>query len=108
MTFYDFCDGWPESRKNSFSYEGKRALFDYLEEYENSTGQPLEFDPVALDCEFTEYASADEAALNYFQYEGMIFDETMTADEVETSALVFLQDNTTVIIFDGGVIIQDF
>ena len=44
-----------DTYKNNFSYEGLSALFDYLEEMEESTGEELEFDPVALCCEFEEY-----------------------------------------------------
>jgi len=37
INFSQFCDAFGESYKNSFSYEGKRALFDYLE-----GGEPLD------------------------------------------------------------------
>jgi hypothetical protein len=39
MNFYSFCDNWPESRKDQFSYEGKKALFEYLENYSEETGK---------------------------------------------------------------------
>ena len=38
----------------SWSYDGAKALADYLQEYEESTGEELEFDPIAIRCEFTE------------------------------------------------------
>ena len=31
--FCEFCDSFSDTYKNNFSYEGKRALFDYLENY---------------------------------------------------------------------------
>ena len=112
VNFSSFCDSFSGSYEKNFSYEGKRALFDYLEEYEESTGESVELDPIALCCEYSEYASADEAASNYFEYEGMTFDdeggELETADEVEKKALAFLNDRTQVIEFDGGVIIAQF
>lgn len=41
-------------RPNNFSYEALNALFDYLEEYEESTGEQIELDPIALCCEYSE------------------------------------------------------
>ncbi len=57
MNFSEFIDNWPESRKDQFSYDGMQALFNYLEEYEESTGDKVEYDPIALCCEYREYDS---------------------------------------------------
>ena|SRR3990167_7064250 len=112
INFSQFCDAFGESYKNSFSYEGKRALFDYLEELEESTGADIELDTVSLCCEYSEHDDAIEAASEYFEFEGMTYDEDgdelETRDEVENKAIKFLEDRTTVIKFDGGVIIQQF
>ena len=111
VNFHAFQDGFSGNYRNYFSYNGKRALFDHLEDMETEENE-LEFDPVGLCCEFTEYETADEAAGNYFEFEGMTFnedgDELETADEVEVKALQFLQDRTQVISFDSGLIIQEF
>lgn len=55
VNFYEFCDSFSEDRKDTFSYDGKRALFDYLEQYEEETGEPVELDIVALCCEYCEF-----------------------------------------------------
>ena len=68
MNFTSFIDNWPESRKDNFSYKGFKTLFDYLTEFEESTGEELEFDPVAFDCEFSEYANIEELANDYSNY----------------------------------------
>ena len=81
----------------NWSQNGALALAEYLEEYEESTGEELALDPVAIRCEFSEYESAIEAAAQYTS-------EFTTAE----AALEYLQDHTTVITYDGGVIIQDF
>ena len=54
-----------EQYKNNFSYEGLSALFDYLEEMEESTGEELDFDPIALCCEYSEYDSFEELQEDY-------------------------------------------
>lgn len=41
-------------RKENFSYEGLEVLFDYLEEMEQSTGEEMELDVIALCCDFSE------------------------------------------------------
>jgi len=65
VNFNQFCDGFPESYQNNFSYEGKKALFNYLEEYEDATGEQIEFDPIALCCEYTEYKNIDDLQDQY-------------------------------------------
>ncbi len=80
-----------------WSYNGAKALAEYLEEYEESTGEELQFDPIAIRCEFTEYENAIDAAAQY-----------TSEFTTEAAALEYLQDHTTVITYDGGVIIQDF
>lgn len=113
VNFSQFCDAFNDyGREDSYTYEGKRALFDWFEQYEEDCNTEIEIDVIAICCEFTEYGSADEAASNYFAYEGMTYDEegaeVDTPDEVEDKALEYLNENTMVIEFDGGVIIQDF
>jgi len=60
INFSQFCDGFPDSYKDNFTYEGKKALFEYLESYEEETGEELEFDPIALCSEYTEYKDLKE------------------------------------------------
>ena len=43
----------------NWSYEAALALVEWLEELEDSSGEPIEFDPVALRCEFSEYTATD-------------------------------------------------
>jgi hypothetical protein len=105
INFSDFCDEFHGSQyENNFTYEGKQALFEYLENLEEDIGEKIEFDMVAICCDYNEYSDAIEAASNYFEFEGMNFDEngdeTETRDEVEEKALKFLEDRTQVIVFD--------
>jgi len=67
VTRNDFIEWFrkSEQRKNQFTYEGLDALFDHLEEYEESTGEKIEFDPIAICCEFTEYENIEEYNKNY-------------------------------------------
>lgn len=115
VSIYDFRDTFKRSDtyKDNFSYEGLSALYDYLIELEESTGEEMDFDMVSICCEYAEYSDAIEAASEYFEFEGMKFnkdgDEMETREDVEKKALEFLQDRTQVIEMDnGGIIIQQF
>ena len=82
-----------------WTYHGARALVEYLEQYEDETGEEMELDIVAIRCDFSEYESALDC---YAQY------EENTDGQNEGDALAWLEDHTSVISFDGGIIIQDF
>ena len=90
---------------NNFSYEGLISLFDYLEDFENGTGISIEFDPIALRCEFSEYTTISEAYGNY---------QDDADDLTELDMLEWLQDRTQVIEFESSmhgdkcIILQDF
>ena len=92
------------NRKDQFTYDGKRALFDYLEEYEDGTGEEIELDVIALCCDYCEYDSALECAKDY----PFDIDEDLDEDEQEEAALEYLRDHTTVIEFNTGIIVQSF
>ena len=57
MTEFSFCDWFrkSENRKNQFSYEGLKALYEHLIQYEEDCDTELEFDPIAFCCEYSEY-----------------------------------------------------
>lgn len=106
LNFFNFCDNWPESRRNQFSYDAKKAIFDYITELEDACGEETEFDPIAICCEWTEYDNALEAFKECNEAEA---DEELSDDEQEAEALKWLQYNTTVLELDnGGVVIQQF
>jgi hypothetical protein len=65
INIYQFQNWFQENRPNNFSRTGQVALFDYLEQYEEDTGEEIEFDPIALCCEYTEYEDLDEFKANY-------------------------------------------
>lgn len=70
---YNFIDRFrsSDSYANNFSYKGLSALFDYLEGYEDDTGEQIEFDLVALCCDFTEYENLQEIKDNYSDIESL-------------------------------------
>ena len=62
---YEFKYWFEQNRPNNFSRVGLQNLYEYLEEYEESTGEEIEFDPIALCCEYSEYDSIEEFHTEY-------------------------------------------
>ena len=62
INVYHFSDAMIE---HGFSYEGAKALFEYLEQYEQDCETELEFDPIAFRCSFDEYENLQEIKKNY-------------------------------------------
>ncbi len=65
MTQYDFLREWPESRRDQFSEEALVALFEFYERLGEDCGQPVEFDPIAICCDWTEWDDIDEFREQY-------------------------------------------
>lgn len=65
VNFSTFVDSFSDTYKNNFSYEGKRALFDYLESMEEDTGDQIELDTGCLCCDYTEYENFAELQKDY-------------------------------------------
>ena len=98
VTRFQFVNSFRHAgRESQFSFNALRALFEYLEEYENSTGEEIELDPIAICCEWAEYPSAREAAKSYG------FDA-----EEDDAAEMWLSRKTTVVQFDDGLLVQNF
>ena len=89
---YDFERAFADAdRKENFSYEGLNALFDYLESYEEETGQEIELDVIALCCDYTEDTLSDIARNYSIDLEGLEGEE-----RIET-IVNYLTDRTSVV-----------
>ena len=104
LTVSNIVDALLKDENAGWSYAAAKALAEYFDNMDEETGEETELDPVSIRCEFSEYGSASEA------YEQQTGDEPdgEDEDEKEENALKFLQDNTTVIEFGGGIICQDY
>jgi hypothetical protein len=97
------------------------ALAEYYEQLEEDLGETLEFDAVAIRCEFSEYSSLENWADEYFggdaqtvanalgldvDMSGVEFEQ----DEEEVSQAIreYIQDSGQLIEFDGGIIVSSF
>ena len=78
-------------RGEQFSYNGLKALYEYLEEYEEDTGTEVELDVIALCCEYAEYDSLKEFQADYGEkYESI-------EDISDATALIPIDNNSFII-----------
>lgn len=90
---YDFIDAFKRyNRRDQFSYEGLKVLFDYLDNLSDDIGEPIELDVIALCCEYYE-SSIDELIKNY---DIDVSDAEGDEDEIKSIVEEYLQYNTTV------------
>ena len=97
---------------SSFSRLGAYALAEYLEEYEESTGEELEFDFVAIRCDFSEHSSLTDWADEYFgtnaDWRSIIGCEDCEDDNTDARIRDYINDHGQLIEFDGGIIVSSF
>ena len=94
INMYDFERAFKNFERDNFSYDGLKALFEYLEEYEEGTGEEVELDVIALCCDYAEYDSLKEYNDDY---------------GTKYSEIDAIQDDTTLIkIDDNSFIIQQY
>ena len=105
INFYDFDRAFSDhGREDQFTYEGKRALFDWFEQLDDDCGTETELDVIAICCEFTEYENLAEFQDNYGadDYPDMesVYDSTMV---IQSDHYVPAGEQS-----DASFIIQDF
>ena len=97
VTEWDFIQEFASSDtyKNNFSIVGLKALYNFLTELEEDTDTEIEFDIVAICCDFTEYEDFEELKNTY--------------SNLNLETLEDFEDYTTIIELDNGsIIIQNF
>ena len=107
-----FEDAFKSSQyKNNFSYEGLGALFDYLEQYEDDTGEEMDFDMVVIASEYSEYKDVKEYVKDYdtdVDKEDYTDDGNFEEEDYNEAVLEEIEGKATLIKIDDsdGFIIQ--
>ena len=104
INFYQFVEAFRAyNRYDSFGYEGLRVIFDYLESYEQDTGEEIELDVIAICCDYNMMAVEDIVK----EYRIDVSD--VDADDLEEYVLDYLNDQTMVLgQCADGVVFQCF
>lgn len=101
MTTYECAKALTHDEYANWTRSAAFALVEYLEQMEDDCGTQIEFDPVALRCEFSEYESLQDFANEYWLTDS----QRLTRDEVIKE---YIEHRSTLIEFDGGILVQDF
>jgi hypothetical protein len=87
-----FKQGFKNYNRDYFSTEGYEVLYDYLIELEISCDFEIDFDVIAIICDFVEYESIKECLNDY-----------------DMDCIENLEDETTVLLLENdGIIIHTF
>lgn len=80
-------------RQDQFSYNAKKALFEYYTELAEATGEPIEADIIAICCDWYE-STADEV---FEEYSNSIDIELIDQDKLHDEMMHFLEHETIAI-----------
>ena len=98
VEFNDFLQEFKKyGREGQFSQEGKKALFEFLEQLSEDTGQDIELDIINICCNFTEYDSLEDFNIDYGYSIGHDMD---SIEDIEYFTLVIPVNNESFIVQD--------
>jgi hypothetical protein len=101
----------------AWTWDGAKALAEYLEEYEESTGEEMELDLCAIRCDFSESTSLQDWLMEHhgaetlafaLQYSGIDLDGDEDENKIDDLIRSYIQDHGQLIEFGGGIIVSTF
>ena len=115
----DIARALKSDQNAAWTWNGAKALAEYLEQLEEDTGEEMELDVCAIRCDFSEFSSLEAWAADYFRNQadavdklgltlGMDGSVDEDSDEIDDLIRSFIRDHGTLIEFDGGIIVSCF
>jgi hypothetical protein len=113
LTVSDIAEQLRRDENANWSPAGARAMAEYLEEFESETGAEMEFDRVAIRCDFAEYKSLRDWADDYCggsdkAKTSIDWDDDADEESIETEIRDYINERGTLIEFNGGIIVSSF
>jgi hypothetical protein len=97
----DFVQSFKDhGRESQFSRPALYGLFNYLERYEEDTGEEIELDVIALCCDYTE-ASYKDIADDY----GIDVSDCEDVEDMREAVLEHLEGETQVVWYDDDSVL---
>lgn len=98
INLFDFQRAFLELRPDNFTREALELLYEYFEEFEESTGDDLELDVIGICCEFSEDTIEDVIAAYSYKVD-------VNNDDIKGQVLDFLADKGALVgeTFKGAV-----
>ena len=103
----------------NWSRAGAYKLVEYFENLEHDIGEEIEFCPVSLRCDFSQYSSLEEWASDQFRSHVDGVDELgltlgddgkieESPDEIDEAIRDYIRDRGTLLEFSDGIIVSSF
>lgn len=103
----------------NWSRAGASALVEHLEELEENIGEEIDFCPVALHCDYSQYSSLEEWATEQFRSHVDGVDELgltlgddgkieESPEEIDEAIREYIRDRGTLLEFSDGIIVSSF
>jgi hypothetical protein len=113
LSTYEIADSLCNDEFANWSRSGAFALAEHLEELEADCGQEMELDTVAIRCDFAEYSSLQDWAIDHFggvpeALEGLGIEDDMDLDDLEDEIRAHIHGEGILVEFDGGIIVSSF
>ena len=105
INFSDFIDAFKRfDRYDGYGYEALKVIYNYLEEYEESTGQEIELDVIAICCDYSAEHYTDIASNYSIDLDGL------EDEEAKQAVIEYIQDNSAYLgeATDGELVYQVF
>jgi hypothetical protein len=106
INFSDFIDAFKRfDRYDGYGYEALKVIYNYLEEYEESTGEEIELDVIAICCDYNV-----DTPLSIAENYGIEIDVNENDDEITQQVKDFLESATIMLgeTTDGQIVYQVF
>jgi hypothetical protein len=102
VNYYDFVRAFQDAgRGDQFSLTALEAIFEYIEDYEQDTGEEIELDVIAICCEWGEESPKDIAE----SYGILNEDEYEDESDIQDTVSEYLEHYTTAFALDNGNIV---
>ena len=97
----------------NWSFEGAKALVEYLECYEEDQGEEIELDLVDIRSNYSEYPSLHHWAEDHYGYETDLnkefnWDDNTDDEDKDTDIRNVIDSQYTLIEFNGGIIVSNY
>ena len=120
LTINDIASDLLADEYANWSYAGAHALAEYLDQMEEEAGMDIEYDRVAIRCDYAEYGSLEDWSEEYFANPKQAADElnlTLSmdgetveedADQIEDAIREYIENSGQLVEFEGGIIVSSF
>ena len=110
ITFSSFVDAFNAyDRYDQFGYKALRVIFDYLEQYEEDTGEEIELDVIAICCDYSMMSFDDVVCEYRIDLSHLDAEDDDYVEQCEEVVIDYLNDNTMVLgQCADGVVFQCF